>query len=186
LGEIVPLPTPEDKDRFKTLLKRLAHLLRGSGEDKAAGADFAATDVARVLRVPGTFNHKANPPLPVYLWGCHEPSEPRFEARPLDWWQAYLPALPLPAPRKERRRRTTDQNGQEAVARLSPDAQRLLSAPTAHGKRHPAALFLMYEVFAAGFSREAAQIIADTFATLNHFPQDEMDRITDWAETKAR
>lgn len=185
LAEIVPLPTPADKDRFKTTLRRLAHLLKGSGEERAAGADSGATDVARVLRVPGTWNHKAEPPLPVYLWGDHATSEPGFEARPLDWWQAFLPALPLPPPRKEKRRHRAGDDEQSSAA-LSPDAQRLLTTPTPHGRRHPTALFLMCEVFAAGFSREAAEIIADTFATLNHFPQDEMNAIVDWAETKAR
>lgn len=31
------------------------------------GADLAATDCARILRPPGSFNHKTNPPLPVEI-----------------------------------------------------------------------------------------------------------------------
>ena len=45
--------TPEQAKRAN---RRLAHHL---------GADMAATDAARIMRPPGTLNHKATPPLPV-------------------------------------------------------------------------------------------------------------------------
>ncbi len=46
---------PEDAVRAN---RRLAHAL---------GADMRATDIARILRVPGTLNHKTSPPAPVVL-----------------------------------------------------------------------------------------------------------------------
>ncbi len=68
---------------------------------------------------------------------------------------------------------------------MPPESLRLLSAPTRHGKRHPRALGLMYDVFRGGFSRESAEAIAETYASLNSFPQEEMNAVLDWAERKA-
>lgn len=47
-----PLPT----EHVRPALRRLAHHL---------GADMASTDVARILRPPGTLNYKLDPPAPV-------------------------------------------------------------------------------------------------------------------------
>lgn len=78
------------KRRFSELLRRLARHI-GSAAD-GSHADPACADIARVLRVPGTQNHKKNPGLPVRLLRCDE----RAEAHSLVWWGARLPALPLP------------------------------------------------------------------------------------------
>ena len=49
---------PEDIPRLERILKRLADYF---------GADMAATDASRRLRIPGTLNHKYNPPRKVTL-----------------------------------------------------------------------------------------------------------------------
>jgi hypothetical protein len=59
-------------DEIKALNLRLAHRL---------GADDKSTDVARILRVPGTLNHKTDPPTPVKL---EELNETRYTRPQLD------------------------------------------------------------------------------------------------------
>lgn len=50
------LSSPVGPDEAEAANRRLAHVL---------GADMQATDAARILRPPGSFNHKSNPPTPV-------------------------------------------------------------------------------------------------------------------------
>jgi hypothetical protein len=51
-----PLHEPLDRDELEYANRRLAHTL---------GADPASADAARILRVPGTFSHKHQPPAAV-------------------------------------------------------------------------------------------------------------------------
>src|SRR5829696_1917514 len=51
-----PLSEPLPRDEVERANRRLAHAL---------GADPASADCARILRVPGTFSHKHEPPAPV-------------------------------------------------------------------------------------------------------------------------
>jgi hypothetical protein len=51
-----PLNRPLRPDHARVALRRLAHTL---------GADIAAAEPARILRLPGTLNHKHDPPSPV-------------------------------------------------------------------------------------------------------------------------
>lgn len=51
-----PLREPLPAEYIARANRRIAHALE---------ADMASTDPARILRPPGTFNHKANPPTPV-------------------------------------------------------------------------------------------------------------------------
>ena len=51
-----PLTEPLARDEVERANRRLAHAL---------GADPASADCARILRVPGTFSHKHDPPAPV-------------------------------------------------------------------------------------------------------------------------
>ena len=51
-----PLTEPLAADEIERANRRLAHAL---------GADPASADAARILRVPATFSHKHQPPVPV-------------------------------------------------------------------------------------------------------------------------
>ena len=51
-----PLTEPLAADEVERANRRLAHAL---------GADAASADAARILRVPGTYSHKHQPPVPV-------------------------------------------------------------------------------------------------------------------------
>ena len=52
-----PLTEPLAADEVERANRRLAHAL---------GADGASADAARILRVPGTYSHKHQPPVPVH------------------------------------------------------------------------------------------------------------------------
>jgi hypothetical protein len=53
----------EDSPKVEELLKRLASFI---------GADTGATDVSRILRIPGTFNYKYDPAREVEIWHLTE------------------------------------------------------------------------------------------------------------------
>lgn len=86
-----PLWPPVNPDEAERANRRLAHAL---------GADARATDAARILRPPGTFNHKTDPPRPVQVEGLE------IEIRDVAQVVGDLPDPPLarlPArPRSER------------------------------------------------------------------------------------
>jgi hypothetical protein len=76
-----PLDLPDDADRAKNLLRRLA---------TAVGGDLAAAEPARILRVPGTFNRKHAEPRPVQI--LHFEPERQFNPSDLD---EMLPSGPI-------------------------------------------------------------------------------------------
>ena len=77
---------PLAPDRLERANRRLAHAL---------GADMRATDCARILRPPGTFNHKTGEPVPVEIERLNVEV---YEAR------AIVEGLPdPPAPRRRER-----------------------------------------------------------------------------------
>ena len=90
-----PLTEPLEREQLERANRRLAHAL---------GADPASADAARILRVPATYSHKHQPPVPV-------------EALRLDVGPAHAG--------RRRRRRT---------ARSAPGAPRRSSAGRAAGR----------------------------------------------------
>lgn len=96
-----PLPDHTSRERFKRILRCLAKAV--GGESPAAHSDYSACEVARVLRVPGTFNHKiTDNPRPVEVLRVNSGS-PRLS---LDSWVCLLPKEPVQkwvsAPRESR------------------------------------------------------------------------------------
>lgn len=92
LRETADLPNAEDKFGFKTLLRRL--VMKIGGVSPAPHADPSAAEPARILRVPGTFNHKSDPPRPVELLSFYCDAT----AYPVSEWNANLPLPPRPKP----------------------------------------------------------------------------------------
>ncbi|MDP9372885.1 MAG: hypothetical protein M3Q65_10640 [Chloroflexota bacterium] len=83
LAEPLPITGADDARRIGGLLWRLYARLGGLD---------AVQDLARVLRVPGTCNHKCDPPRPVTLLAAHP--ERRCG---LAEFEALLPPPPPPA-----------------------------------------------------------------------------------------
>jgi hypothetical protein len=85
------MPTNAEREEFRDLLKRV--VLKVGGKAPYAHADPSAADVARILRIPGTLNHKdRDSPKRVYI---HALNAEATELLPV-WWQAHMPAVPLP------------------------------------------------------------------------------------------
>ena len=93
LETVEPLHDSASRARFKGVLKRLA--LAIGGEVPLAHADSSGADIARILRVARTYNHKRESPAPVI------PHYVQTAAMSLDWWDLMLPN-PVP-PSEERR-----------------------------------------------------------------------------------
>lgn len=77
-----PLDMPLEMELAESYLRRLAVYLE---------SDSKVAEVARVLRVPGTFNHKYNPPRPVILETLNVEAD--YNLTDFDEW---LPADPRP------------------------------------------------------------------------------------------
>lgn len=81
-------PVSTSRAFYTNILKRLVRTIGGE-KGGIAYADPAATDCSRVLRVPGTFNHKYNPARRVTFW--------TQEVKPLtlEEWDRMLRPLPV-------------------------------------------------------------------------------------------
>jgi hypothetical protein len=101
-----PAESPEEMDRAELVMRRLA---AGLGSDPVH-------DRSRILRVPGTFNHKYGEPRPVEL-ELYEP-ERRYE---LDHLQEMAESLPGAA---------------DGIASVGKAPREVLSGPIRKGKRN--------------------------------------------------
>jgi hypothetical protein len=79
-----PSSLPEAERRIRELLERLALQF---------GGDSSVAEPARILRVPGTWNHKTVPPVPVVLESC-DPTR-RYNPSELEAWLPPLPMAPV-------------------------------------------------------------------------------------------
>ena len=96
LSETILLPDHAARESFKRTLRRLCRKIGGASP--GAHADTSACEVARILRVPGTFNHKRETPRPVKLIRL----DAEGERLSYDWWRLNLPDEPptrIDAPR---------------------------------------------------------------------------------------
>jgi hypothetical protein len=85
------LDSQERRESFKETLRRLVLVIGGKSPDPHA--DPAAAEVARILRVPGTYNLKRQAePRSVDL--VH--FDPNLKAYSYDYWRSQLPVLPAP------------------------------------------------------------------------------------------
>jgi len=87
LARRIRLNDANDRARFTAILRRLVRAIGGNAP--GAHADKSAADVARVLRVPSTFNHKFDNPREVKLVMFDGGATERV------WWEAWLPVEPV-------------------------------------------------------------------------------------------
>lgn len=95
LSETVSMWEHSERETFKSTLRRLARAIGGHSPN--AHADMSACEVARILRVPGTYNHKLrdNPKEVKVL--RHDTAD----TMTYDGWRAMLPAEPVTKIKKE-------------------------------------------------------------------------------------
>ena len=89
LAQVHSMPSNAEREEYTRLLKRLV-LAVGFGASNLH-ADKSCTNVSRILRVPGTFNHKFDPPRPVQAVLCEDATDLSLQE-----WNAELPFEPLP------------------------------------------------------------------------------------------
>lgn len=120
--------TKDEQDRIRKILRRLVRAI--GGNLPSAHADIASAEPARVLRVPGTFNHKQEGnPRRVRLLRCVTETG---DERPLVWWAANLPAEPLP-PRRQARVSSVSVTGSLS---LPPRTRDKIAGGAPLGSRH--------------------------------------------------
>jgi hypothetical protein len=139
LASLVPITTPVQQQRFSGVLRRLVGAV--GGEPAGAHACPRATDCARILRLPGTWNLKRRgEPRPVRLVrdGADQPAEAGTAPRPIAWWEANLPALPLPIPPQKAGRsdRRSSDGSSGRSPRLTDRALERMTAPARDGEKH--------------------------------------------------
>ncbi len=121
----VPCVTKEHHEGLRKVLRRLVMAI--GGEAPGPHADIASTDPARILRVPGSWNHKQEVPRPVYL-RCLRPD---FEPQSLTWWEGVLPPLPHRAATRPQTNFKPD-----GELRLMPATMQKIMSAAADGSKH--------------------------------------------------
>jgi len=126
LAQPVPCRTVAEQDIVRTTLRRLVTTIGGTAP--GAYADRASAEPARILRLPGTANHKQETPRPVRLLRLAE----NADAFSLSWWRTHLPPERIPIPRPPDR----DEGDRPRSERRPPPAvaAKLASAPD--GQKH--------------------------------------------------
>lgn len=128
----------EDRRMFAGFLKRLVITIGGTAP--GAHADASCADIARILRVPGTYNHKRQKQVKLVrnIQGSY----------PLEAWDALLHPLPNPRPING----VVDWQFNGSVP---PGIQRWAEAPYPEGQRHK------------GFVSAAAWLVRDLHIPTN-------------------
>ena len=114
-------------------------------------ADPSCCEIARVLRIPGTFNHKPSRQCAVRLLVVNE----GYGALPLAWWGANMLIEPAP---EERTERSGERTGlyPATIARVTE------GAPAGERQRNRVAIAVA--AAKAGLDAEGVQILLDTQA----------------------
>ncbi len=167
------------RNLLKNVLKRLCKAI--GGDMDGAHADTAPANLACVLRVPGTYNHKQkSEPRAVRLIRF----KPEMEAHSLTWWRAYLPALQLPARRYPVSKLTL--SGNSRGNRSEDGLLRWASNGYAEGERHKRlasdAKWLVRDLHLdKQFARELIEIKADASPGTKPVTRSEIEAIIKWA-----
>ena len=129
-----------ERDEYSRLLKRLVAAV-GFGASNLH-ADKSCTNVSRILRVPGTLNHKFEQPRPVQAILCEDATDLSFQE-----WGVKLPFEPMPVFKTQPARTTISKFDKNSIP---PGLQQWAATGYPEGKRHHdligAAAFLCRDV----------------------------------------
>ncbi len=190
LSELRDLVEPEAKQQFNATVNRLALCIGGSAP--GATAETNTGYLSYMIRVPGSYNRKAayGDERKVQLRRL----EPDAEAKPLTWWRAHLPPEPLSEREKraaENRRKYGDkyggkEYGRERIGEMPQKALALINTPAPASKRHDTAVEIAAILFAAGWGKQSATIVLESFAARNNWrtEKNEIDFIVRHFEKK--
>ena len=170
----------EARRRFKELLQRLCFAIGGESQKGIAHADTARCDLASILRVPGTLNHKLQGnPKPVTVRAFRPDLEPLTATA----WSARLPPLPeafrekfrednAVSLRKDHHHETRSERETKRLrqeTRLLPGkAKRLLDTPHPNGTKHEALRQLLFIARSfCGYDELALELLARTLVERN-------------------
>lgn len=179
LSESAPCKTQEQQEAIRRVLKRLVLAIGGTAP--GPHADSASTDPARILRVPGSWNHKQESPRYVWL-RCLNPG---LDSHDLDWWKRHLPSEPHPAKsRFVQNRQWMQSKGNDGE--LYPQTAAKLIRPAQDGSKH----MTMREVAVAsrkkGFDAQAVRNFTEQVGWVSgvdmNAPQQirHLDALVDW------
>ena len=197
-----PIPLPDEAARLELrgLLRRLVACVNTGLErlrteqqteqttlNAACHADANACDPPRILRVPGTINHK-DPACPRPVRLAH--SDVKQERFSWTQWQTLLPPsaenlTEALAPERKVRPAATGSAFQTEgragrVQPLPPATRALLHVPTPEGTRHAVCKRLLMAARHCGHDAFGLETLGAQFCLLNHFPEDEMRDLLAW------
>jgi hypothetical protein len=155
MSETIPLETESAKSTYKSTLRRLC--LAIGGKAPFAHADTTGADIARILRVPGTFNRKRqHDPRPVRMIR-YAPDAPRLSYAD---WRKSLPTEPIPTYAPIARPAPIRHDD---VVRLPPTTIDMMQRTYAEGEKYPAIRRILASARHCGFDESALYIIGQTF-----------------------
>ena len=152
-----------------------------------AAAEEHKHNLATLLRLPGSHNHKAEygTPRRVKLLRC----VPDAERRSLTWWRANLPPEPAPPVRQiHRSLQPRRENGKERFDAVPPAVASLIATAAPPKSRHDIAVKIAAMLFAREWSCEAVLVQLQSFADNSAWRTErrELEKITAHFETKAK
>lgn len=169
LAEPIPLPDLESRKTFIQTLQRLAVAVGGVKWDadnwgRPTGklrvyapslpfADPTCCDIARILRVPGTWNHKLERNAPVSLLTTNAAPILSYKH-----WRATLPALPYAPPRQAQQERRPGE-----VLPLPAKTLQDMQTRWPEGQKYKALRRILHTARLCGWTQYALEILADTF-----------------------
>lgn len=156
------LGDPAEREKAVSLYKRFGETLRAAGEQRGYRLD-PVFDLARVLRVPGTMNHKTDTVVPVVLHAEEATSAGQRVYEPIDferWIRASAPKLYSLVPKgntipvveapsfKRHEAGESLAASAEWPARLGPFIKRLKTVAGGGGKSKPGSSILAQKMLA--------------------------------------
>lgn len=173
LSEPVALRTDSDRLRITNVHRRLIHAL---------GADNCH-DVARILRPPGTWNVKYDPPRRVKL----DYSELHPRRRTLAWWEDYLPPVPIVTARPAENRVqgcTAIRHIRGTAVRIPLATKRMLNVPAGPSQWNPMCKQAAVALRKAHWSEDQIRtVLLDYTRRSNRLDcghTDELERLIQW------
>jgi hypothetical protein len=158
MSEAVALATESAKANYKSTLRRVC--LAIGGKAPFAHADTTGADIARILRVPGTFNRKRqHEPRPVRTIRF-APDAPRLSYAD---WRKSLPSEPVPSYAPVARPATSTPARFNDTVSLPPSTIDMMQRTYAEGEKYPAIRRILASARHCGFDESALYIIGQTF-----------------------